>query len=218
MYSDDNNGTIYTDSSVDKDSLTTSEELIESIKRSVSVMLSYGEASDIIPVGVFRVSKFIDFSSKPYKEGIGSPQTTLVELKRVDLEEGYLQSPGEKLYIPVVNFIDIYPSLIAQKNSSKLHCDYGVETYLETLLALEDVISKRIKTKDFNDFSDISVVNAEHKTLDDLNATYVNAQGELMGNNYSIMPYSLGMVLRKTLVKTMDPPEEEYGRSRGRGR
>lgn len=218
MYSDDNNGTIYTDSSVDKDSLTTSEELIESIKRSVSVMLSYGEASDIIPVGVFRVSKFIDFSSKPYKEGIGSPQTTLVELKRVDLEDGYLQSPGEKLYIPVVNFIDIYPSLIAQENSSKLHCDYGVETYLETLLALEDVISKRIKTKDFNDFSDISVVNAEHKTLDDLNATYVSAQGELMGNNYSIMPYSLGMVLRKTLVKTMDPPEEEYGRSCGRGR
>lgn len=218
MYSDDNNGTIYTDSSVDKDSLTTSEELIESIKRSVSVMLSYGEASDIIPVGVFRVSKFIDFSSKPYKEGIGSPQTTLVELKRVDLEDGYLKSPGEKLYIPVVNFIDIYPSLIAQENSSKLHCDYGVETYLETLLALEDVISKRIKTKDFNDFSDISVVNAEHKTLDDLNATYVSAQGELMGNNYSIMPYSLGMVLRKTLVKTMDPPEEEYGRSRGRGR
>lgn len=214
MYSDDNNGTIYTDSSVDKESLTTSEELIESVKRSVSVMLSYGEASDIIPVGVFRVSKFIDFSSKPYKEGIGSPQTTLVELKRADLEDGYLQSPGEKLYIPVVNFIDIYSSLIAQRNSSRLHCDYGVESYLEALIALENVISKRIETKDFNDFIDISLVNAEHKTLDDLNATYVNSQGELIGNNYSIMPYSLGMVLRKTLVKTMDSPEKEYGRSR----
>ena len=99
-----------------------------------------------------------------------------------------------------------------------MHCDFGVETYLETLIGLEQVISKRIKAKDFKDFKDISVVTAEHKTLDDLNATYVNTQGELMGNNYSIMPYSLGMVLRKTLVKTMDPPEEEYGRSSGRGR
>lgn len=178
-------------------------------------MLSYGEASDIIPVGVFQINRLIDFSSKPYKEGIGSPQITLVELKRVDFEDGYLGSPGEKLYIPLENFIDIYPSSIAQKNSSKLHCDFGVETYLETLIALENIISERIKTKDFND---ISLVNAEHKTLDDVNATYVSAQGELMGTNYSIMPYSLGMVLRKTLVKTMDPPEEEYGRSRGRGR
>lgn len=211
MYNDDKNGKIYADSDM-------LEELIESLKRSVSVMLSYGEASDIIPVGVFQVSRFIDSSAKPYKEGLGTPQTTLVELKRVDLEDEYLQSPGEKLYIPLVNFIDMYPSLIAQKNSSKLHCDFGVETYLETLIGLEQVISKRIKAKDFKDFKDISVVTAEHKTLDDLNATYVNTQGELMGNNYSIMPYSLGMVLRKTLVKTMDPPEEEYGRSRGRGR
>ena len=106
MYNDDKNGKIYADSDM-------LEELIESLKRSVSVMLSYGEASDIIPVGVFQVSRFIDSSAKPYKEGLGTPQTTLVELKRVDLEDEYLQSPGEKLYIPLVNFIDMYPSLIA---------------------------------------------------------------------------------------------------------
>ncbi len=212
MHNDDKNGKIYMDSDI-------LEELIESLKRSVSVMLSYGEASDIIPVGVFQVSRFIDSSAKPYKEGIGSLKTTLLELKRIDFEDGYIQAQDEKLYIPLVNFIDMYPSsLIAQENSSKLHCDFGVEAYLETIIGLEYVISKRIKAKDFKDFSNISVVTAEHKTLDDVNATYVNAQGELMGNNYSIMPYSLGMILRKTLVKTMDPPEEEYGRSRGRGR
>ncbi len=33
-------------------------EIIESIKRNVSVMLSYGEISDIIPVGVFKISRF----------------------------------------------------------------------------------------------------------------------------------------------------------------
>ncbi len=32
------------------------------------------------------------------------------------------------------------------------------------------------------------------------------------------MPYSLGKVLRKTLVKSMDLSEEEYDRSNGRSR
>lgn len=93
-----------------------------------------------------------------------------------------------------------------------LYSDYGVEVYFETLLALERVISERIKK------NNISVDNAKYKTLDDLNVTYVNEQGELMGTNYSIMPYSLGMVLRKTLVKSMDSSEEEYDRSNGRSR
>lgn len=39
--------------------------------------------------------------------------------------------------------------------------------------------------------------------------SYVNAQNEVMGYNYSIMLYSLGKVLRKTLVKTMDLPKKE---------
>ncbi len=62
-----------------------------------------------------------------------------------------------------------------------LYSDYGVEAYFETLLALESVISERIKK------NNISVVNAKYKTLDELNATYVNEQGELMGTKYNAL-------------------------------
>ncbi len=167
---------------------------VDMFKNSFGIILSYGEDSSIIPVGVFKANRFLDTSKIPYEEGMSNLNNTIVELVREELEAKQNKS-DDRIYIPIKRLFEIYPNDIADSNKKELYSDFGIEAYLESLQVFETSIANYLKEKPD------SFTEAKFKTLDEVEATYVS-NGVVMGNNYSVMPYSLGKILRKKLIKT----------------
>ncbi len=182
------------------------KDYVDMFKNSVGIMLSYGEDSSMIPMGVFKINKFLDTSKIPYEEGMSDLNNTVVELVREELEEKQDKS-NDRIYIPIKRLFEIYPNDIADSNKEELHADFGIEAYLESLQGLETSVVNYLKE------NPAGIIKAKFKTLDEVEATYVS-NGVVMGNNYSVMPYSLGKLLRKELVKTPHYEDEQvYSRT-----
>ena len=52
------------------------KDYVDMFKNSVGIMLSYGEDSSMIPMGVFKINKFLDTSKIPYEEGMSDLNNT----------------------------------------------------------------------------------------------------------------------------------------------
>lgn len=171
----------------------TNQGLTESfLKENVGIILSYGEAEDIKPVGVFKVNNLIGIADD--KKGIGfrGLDDTVVELINIDEEK------KEKIYLPLIKFIEVFPAKIAFLNKNEFNKTLDETVTLKTLDALKRTLSRINKNiQSYNK----DIYNARYKSLSDLNAIYFNSNGDAMGDNYSIMPFALEEELIKKLIK-----------------
>lgn len=171
----------------------TNQGLTESfLKENVGIILSYGEAEDIKPVGVFKVNNLIGIADD--KKGIGfrGLDDTVVELINIDEEK------KEKIYLPLIKFIEVFPAKIAFLNKNEFNKTLDETVTLKTLDALKRTLSRINKNiQSYNK----DIYNARYKSLSNLNAIYFNSNGDAMGDNYSIMPFALEEELIEKLIK-----------------
>lgn len=164
-------------------------------------MLSYGESENVVPVGLFKISRII----KKNGSTINEEMLELVRVQPVDKE----LSSDDRVYMPVSEFIEMYRALIPQDNKESFYNFYGSDASIDLLLALEKVLSNFLSQNKTVNF------DAKYRSLDDLNAIYIS-NGEVRGTNYSIMPYSLGITKKKSLEKrykdneTLENPKKIY--------
>ncbi len=162
------------------------------LKEKVGIILSYGYAEDIKPVGVFKINNLIVITDDKKKIGFKGLEDTVVELKNID------KNNKEKIYLPLIKFIEVFPAKIAFLNKNNFNKTLDETVTLNTLNALKRTLSKINKNiQSYNK----DVYKARYKSLSDLNAVYFNSNGDAMGDNYSIMPFALDEELVKTLKK-----------------
>lgn len=171
----------------------TNQGLTESfLKENVGIILSYGEAEDIKPVGVFKVNNLIGIADNKTKIGFRGLDDTVVELINIDEEK------KEKIYLPLIKFIEVFPAKIAFLNKNEFNKTLDEIVTLKTLDALKRTLSRINKNiQSYNK----DVYKARYKSLGDLNAMYFNFNGDAMGDNYSVMPFALDEELIKKLIK-----------------
>ena len=171
----------------------TNQGLTESfLKENVGIILSYGEAEDIKPVGVFKVNTLIGIADNKTKIGFRGLDDTVVELINIDEEK------KEKIYLPLIKFIEVFPAKIAFLNKNEFNKTLDEIVTLKTLDALKRTLSRINKNiQSYNK----DVYKARYKSLGDLNAMYFNSNGDAMGDNYSVMPFALDEELIKKLIK-----------------
>lgn len=171
----------------------TNQGLTESfLKENVGIILSYGEAEDIKPVGVFKVNNLIGIADNKTKIGFRGLDDTVVELINIDEEK------KEKIYLPLIKFIEVFPAKIAFLNKNEFNKTLDEIVTLKTLDALKRTLSRINKNiQSYNK----DVYKARYKSLGDLNAMYFNSNGDAMGDNYSVMPFALDEELIKKLIK-----------------
>ena len=171
----------------------TNQGLTESfLKEHVGIILSYGEAEDIKPVGVFKVNNLIGIADNKTKIGFRGLDDTVVELINIDEEK------KEKIYLPLIKFIEVFPAKIAFLNKNEFNKTLDEIVTLKTLDALKRTLSRINKNiQSYNK----DVYKARYKSLGDLNAMYFNSNGDAMGDNYSVMPFALDEELIKKLIK-----------------
>mgnify|MGYP004567473809 CR=1 FL=1 len=171
----------------------TNQGLTESfLKENVGIILSYGEAEDIKPVGVFKVNNLIGIADDKKEIGFRGLDDTVVELINIDEEK------KEKIYLPLIKFIEVFPAKIAFLNKNEFNKTLDETVTLKTLDALKRTLSRINKNiQSYNK----DIYNARYKSLSDLNAIYFNSNGDAMGDNYSIMPFALEEELIKKLIK-----------------
>lgn len=171
----------------------TNQGLTESfLKENVGIILSYGEAEDIKPVGVFKVNNLIGIADNKTKIGFRGLDDTVVELINIDEEK------KEKIYLPLIKFIEVFPAKIAFLNKNEFNKTLDEIVTLKTLDALKRTLSRINKNiQSYNK----DVYKARYKSLVDLNAMYFNSNGDAMGDNYSVMPFALDEELIKKLIK-----------------
>ncbi len=162
------------------------------LKENVGIILSYGKSEDIIPAGVFKINNLINIvdgiNEKEYKAFEG----TIVELKNND------ENNQEKICIPLPNFLEIFPSKMAILNKYEFNEVLDEKVSLDTL----DAFKRTLWTINKNMHSyNKEVYKARYKSLSDLNAVYFNSNGDIMGDNYSIVPFALDGKLIDTLKK-----------------
>ncbi|MCI5732888.1 MAG: hypothetical protein MR296_02490 [Tenericutes bacterium] len=171
----------------------TNQGLTESfLKENIGIILSYGEAEDIKPVGVFKVNNLIGIADNKTKIGFRGLDDTVVELINIDEEK------KEKIYLPLIKFIEVFPAKIAFLNKNEFNKTLDEIVTLKTLDALKRTLSRINKNiQSYNK----DVYKARYKSLGDLNAMYFNSNGDAMGDNYSVMPFALDEELIKKLIK-----------------
>ncbi len=171
----------------------TNQGLTESfLKENVGIILSYGEAEDIKSVGVFKVNNLIGIADNKTKIGFRGLDDTVVELINIDEEK------KEKIYLPLIKFIEVFPAKIAFLNKNEFNKTLDEIVTLKTLDALKRTLSRINKNiQSYNK----DVYKARYKSLGDLNAMYFNSNGDAMGDNYSVMPFALDEELIKKLIK-----------------
>lgn len=171
----------------------TNQGLTESfLKENVGIILSYGEAEDIKPVGVFKVNNLIGIADAKKEIGFRGLDDTVVELINIDEEK------KEKIYLPLIKFIEVFPAKIAFLNKNEFNKTLDETVTLKTLDALKRTLSRINKNiQSYNK----DIYNARYKSLSDLNAIYFNSNGDAMGDNYSVMPFALDEELIKKLIK-----------------
>lgn len=171
----------------------TNQGLTESfLKENVGIILSYGEAEDIKPVGVFKVNNLMGIADNKTKIGFRGLDDTVVELINIDEEK------KEKIYLPLIKFIEVFPAKIAFLNKNEFNKTLDEIVTLKTLDALKRTLSRINKNiQSYNK----DVYKARYKSLSDLNAIYFNSNGDAMGDNYSVMPFALDEELIKKLIK-----------------
>ncbi len=171
----------------------TNQGLTESfLKENVGIILSYGEAEDIKPVGVFKVNNLMGIADNKTKIGFRGLDDTVVELINIDEEK------KEKIYLPLIKFIEVFPAKIAFLNKNEFNKTLDEIVTLKTLDALKRTLSRINKNiQSYNK----DVYKARYKSLSDLNAMYFNSNGDAMGDNYSVMPFALDEELIKKLIK-----------------
>lgn len=171
----------------------TNQGLTESfLKENVGIILSYGEAEDIKPVGVFKVNNLIGIADDKKEIGFRGLDDTVVELINIDEEK------KEKIYLPLIKFIEVFPAKIAFLNKNEFNKTLDEIVTLKTLDALKRTLSRINKNiQSYNK----DVYKARYKSLSDLNAIYFNSNGDAMGDNYSVMPFALDEELIKKLIK-----------------
>ena len=171
----------------------TNQGLTESfLKENVGIILSYGEAEDIKPVGVFKVNNLIGIADNKTKIGFRGLDDTVVELINIDEEK------KEKIYLPLIKFIEVFPAKIAFLNKNEFNKTLDEIVTLKTLYALKRTLSRI--NKNIHSYNK-DVYKARYKSLGDLNAMYFNSNGDAMGDNYSVMPFALDEELIKKLIK-----------------
>lgn len=171
----------------------TNQGLTESfLKENVGIILSYGEAEDIKPVGVFKVNNLIGIADNKTKIGFRGLDDTVVELINIDEEK------KEKIYLPLIKFIEVFPAKIAFLNKNEFNKTLDEIVTLKTLNALKRTLSRINKNiQSYNK----DVYKARYKSLSYLNAIYFNSNGDAMGDNYSVMPFALDEELINKLIK-----------------
>lgn len=173
------------------------------LKENAGIILSYGEAEDIKPVGVFKVNNLISIEDNKTEIGFKGLDDTVVELINID------EKTKEKIYLPLIKFIEVFPAKIAFLNKNEFNKTLDETVTLKTLDALKRTLSRINKNiQSYNK----DVYKAHYKSLSDLNAIYFNSKGHAMGDNYSIMPFALDEELTKKIIKEkaleIDAPEK----------
>lgn len=126
------------------------------------------------------------------KIGFRGLDDTVVELINIDEEK------KEKIYLPLIKFIEVFPAKIAFLNKNEFNKTLDEIVTLKTLDALKRTLSRINKNiQSYNK----DVYKARYKSLGDLNAMYFNSNGDAMGDNYSVMPFALDEELIKKLIK-----------------
>ena len=115
----------------------TNQGLTESfLKENVGIILSYGESEDIKPVGVFKVNNLIGIADNKTKIGFRGLDDTVVELINIDEEK------KEKIYLPLIKFIEVFPAKIAFLNKNEFNKTLDEIVTLKTLDALKRTLSR----------------------------------------------------------------------------
>lgn len=126
------------------------------------------------------------------KIGFRGLDDTVVELINIDEEK------KEKIYLPLIKFIEVFPAKIAFLNKNEFNKTLDEIVTLKTLDALKRTLSRINKNiQSYNK----DVYKARYKSLGDLNTMYFNSNDDAMGDNYSVMPFALDEELIKKLIK-----------------
>ena len=166
--------------------------LKEELELSHGIVLSYGVANDLVPVGTFYVSDI--------KQGKDSTGSYIVELSRFKCIEdsNIVGIPEDKVYMPLRNFLALTESYLGTDNKDRFYELTGYDPNHDLLAYAAGKVAAGLK-KQNGEKVITSGWEAEAVSLENLGANYYS-NGELMGSNYSIAPFDLGRVLRR--VKT----------------
>ena len=170
------------------------------LTKNVGIILSYGDTNSVMPVGMFCASNISEDNIIVNQEG---NKDFIIEFVSIidDKNKGLILDKTQKIYIPLREFLKKYSSAATQ-NEDKFHADFGYESYYETI----NIFKKEIE--DYLVKNPNLSYQLEKIPLDDLSATYIS-NGEIRGNNYSVMPFNIGMIKRKELILEMYNDELE---------
>lgn len=172
------------------------EQIFGCLRQDYGIILSYGESNDIIPVGTFGITRYLNTKRKPYDTNIESTDRIddiLVELKKIDvIDDKLFYTSSDVIYLPLPEFLKMHS--IADSNSSEFYDNLSYDATLESLKILEGALSDYL-------IHSSNLYPAQTRSLDNLAATYI-CNGQVMGNNYGVAPFLLGRV--RILEKTLD--------------
>ena len=63
------------------------KEVIENANKSYRFMLPYGDASDVIPVGIYKVDNILSSKESPYKHSISNKYDRVLKLVKINSQE-----------------------------------------------------------------------------------------------------------------------------------
>ena len=202
------------------------KSILEEIKRSYAIVLNYGgDNANTMSVNGFCITDLIDISELEYKRGVSSDEevkNVIVEFTSYEEKDGTLQiNPEYKIYMPLIKLLDLIKSSVGSKNQENMYSMLAQEAYHKSIFQMIKLLQNMTKTYDSSELKGMDI-GEENISLDKLDATYVRIdpetkESQALGSNYSVALYSLGKVLRKTLVKTPNYDKEEeytYGRTR----
>ncbi len=173
------------------------KEIIENANKSFGFILSYGDAPDVIPVGVYKIDNILYSYQSPYKYEVNSKRQHVVKLVKIDNE---VEEENSVMYIPFVEFEKLLQQDRSENNymvRQLLNSEIDDET---TLLYLNEVAAEYYKEHEPKKEDELNLKFYQKKALDDLNATY-EVNGNVVGTNYSLVPFSYGLQKRYVKVK-----------------
>lgn len=179
------------------------KEIIDNLNNSYGFMLSYGDSYDVIPMGVYKVDSILPSYKNPYKYGAAyrygitsyplRDRYSTVKLVKVNSDNEIKEN--SVIYIPFLEFKKL-TNLETEENNYFARQLFNLENKDDQLLYITKIAQEYYKKHKLSPIEFWQSVS-----LDNLNATY-EVNGNLMGNNFTLIPFSYGKVKKKVLTMT----------------
>ena len=188
-----------------KDEYILPSQLIES-----GVILSYGEGEDFIPAGVYGISRYVDRNNKVITDKVDSILDVMIEFTEVEYVDSKgmkKKTNGSKIYIPYLEFVDIYKKYTSN-NSIKLSDMMVEEPDSLELLAFFEKIAEDYMGENSGIHS-YETINFEGENMEKIGGIFENNKS-FRGTNFKVIPFAFGKIKKLINKKSNENYAREY--------